>query len=105
MRYETSMKRDAQQVARTTGGEAGAWFWGILLGVGVLFWPNIFVHGPHRLACEIGWYGFLGALVLLTVIAAAVQASPKSPPLPPAPPEPVPPVTDLRFSREFEGVW
>lgn len=104
-RRPPTLRRDTQQVARATGGSAGGWFWGILLVIGVLFWPNIFVHGPHRMACEIGWYSFLGAVVLLVLICAFAANRPESPPLPPAPPEPVPPVTDLRFSREFEGIW
>lgn len=113
-RRAPSLRQDTQNLARSTGGEAGAWFWGILLGVGVLFWPTIFVHGPHRLPCEIGWYSFLGAvllIVLICLICASVQASPKPKtgvplvPVTPVPPEPVPPVTDLRFSREFDGSW
>lgn len=92
-------------------GSAGGWFWGLLIGIGILFWPNIFVHGPHRLPCEIGWYSFLGVVVLLVLICASVSANPKPKtgvplvPVTPVPPEPVPPVTDLRFSREFEGIW
>lgn len=90
-------------------GSAGGWFWGILLGVGIVFWPSIFVHGPHRMACEIAWYGFMGTVVLFILIAASVADAPKGRRGPnpktgvPLTPPPSGPWPDLRESDVFTG--
>lgn len=110
-RRPSSLRQDTANLARSTGGEAGAFFWGTIGGLTVLFWPTIFVHGPHRLPCEIGWYGFLVALVIYVVIAGMITTRPGPSPRRPRPKTGVPltpspsngPWPDLRQSGEFTG--
>jgi len=104
----SSLKRDTQELARQTGAGAGAFFWGTIAAVAFVFWPSIFVSGPHRLTAEILWYSFLGAVTLFVVIAAGMANAPKDPPrpktgVPLTPPPSRPWLPDLRESGVFEG--
>jgi len=112
MRYEgSSLRRDTQQVARQTGSGAAAFFWGTLAVIAFVFWPSIYVHGPHRLTAEILWYSFLGVVALFVVIAAGMADAPKRGPrrprpktgVPLTPPPSRPWLVDLRESDVFEG--
>lgn len=98
-----SLRRDTQELARSTGSEAGGCFWGILAGIAVVFWPSIFVHGPHRLTAEIVWYTLVGAITLFVVIAAGTGMQIPDPQggVPRWVPQPLRP--DLREAGEFGG--
>jgi|SRR5712664_4415025 len=95
--YNPSLRQDVRQVARKTGASAGAWFWGILTGIMIVFWPSIFVHGPHRVLAEWLWYGFLVLLIASFYVAARMPDHPK-PPVPRWKPP------DLRESDVFDGI-
>lgn len=88
-------------------GSAGGWFWGLLLGIGILFWPSIFVHGPGKVPAEIAWYSFVILLSLVIVLAASWQPGPRRPRpktgVPLTPPPTTGPWPDLRQSDVFEG--
>jgi len=104
MRYEgSSLRRDTQQVARQTGSGAAAFFWGTLAVIAFVFWPSIYVHGPHRLTAEILWYSFLGVVALFVVIAAGTGMQVPDPQggVPRWIPQPVRP--DLREAGVFDG--
>ena len=75
-RRPQSLKRDTQDLARSTGADAGALFWGGLAAIAAIFWPSIYVHGAARGPCEAGWYGFLGTILLIIMIAKVKPSLP-----------------------------
>ncbi len=99
-RYGTSLRSDARQVSRNTGAAAAAWFWGIIGTFAV-------VGAIGRMLAKVpavDWIGIgIGGTFAAAILVFVLRDDGPSPPS--APPEPVPPITDLRFSREFEGVW
>lgn len=104
MRYETtSLRRDTQQVARSTGAAAGAWFWGIIGTVAA-----IGLIGHLITKVPVGEWIAIGAGVMVAgLIMAFVMAEGDSSPQPPPPVRAVPPLVqpDLRQSDVFEGKW
>lgn len=98
--YQPSLRQDARPVIRSTGAPAGAWFWGILLAINILFWPSIYVTGPHRLTTEWVWYCFIG--VTVTLLALGSRTPKTKPPVPRWTPHPTRP--DLRETDEFQGM-
>ncbi len=100
VRYGASLRSDARQVSRSTGAAAAAWFWGVI-GTFALIGAigRVLAKVPAADWIGIGIGGTFAAAVLVFVLRD------DTPSLPPTPPEPVPPLTDLRFSREFEGIW
>ena len=107
-----SLRKDTQNLARSTGADAGAMFWGGLAAIAAIFWPSIYIHGAARGPCEVGWYGFLGMILLIIMIAKVRPHIPSGrprlriggPEVPSWPPLPGP-MPDLRDSGEFEGIW
>lgn len=105
VRYETSLRRDTQQVARATGSAAGAWFWGIIGTVALIRGiVALLARVPAADWIVIGTGLAVAGIFIVIALAAPhpghgleSQAPPSSGPAPPA--------TDLRFSREFEGIW
>lgn len=90
--YNPSLRRDARQVARSTGSSAGAWFWGILAGIFFAFWPAI-LHAKPDVA--VFWYTVLGTGILFLVFGSMDGGRKQQLPPPPRP--------DLRASGEFTG--
>lgn len=97
-RYNTgTLRRDTQNLARTTGGAAGAWFWGILGTIALL-------RGIFSVLAKVpvaDWIGIGSGLAVAGFFIMLVLAFPhpghglQSPP-----PGPMP---DLRASDVFEG--
>lgn len=77
-RYNPNMKRDALYVAQTAGSGAGAWFWGILIGLCVLFWPSYALHGETQVVVSCVWYGLIFAGLAWWLIAVSVGQARRS---------------------------
>ena len=67
--YFRTPRRDARQVVRATGSGT-AWFWMILIGIFVVFWPSIY----HRDAAVCwAWYGSLTGITVMLITLASIR--------------------------------
>ena len=87
-RHNPNLRRDALYVAQQTGAGAGAWFWGLLIGAAVVFWPSYALHGETRTAVSVAWYGLIGLGAIVFLVAVTVGQARRQPRRvpPPAPP-------------------
>ena len=79
-RYNPNLRRDATYIAQNVGSGSGGWFWGILVGIGVVFWPSYALHGETQVAASIAWYGTIGILLVWFLAAVSVKQARKQRP-------------------------
>lgn len=92
-RRPPSLRQDTVNLARATGSQAGACFWGILAAIVFVFWPSIFMHGPHKGTVQLAWLGFIALFCVYSFIMWTRQQPMHAPREYP----------DLRDSDEFSG--